>query len=115
MIGRWLCAGISGIPVTRNKKCDYVVLGSVLAGLIYVRGTRATEVTIRADESIVDLIKSLKRVLSYVTCYEKHPECNPAEQISEAMKKTIDGTNIPLSSECVQRMREQRQKTGWQD
>ncbi|KXH34832.1 hypothetical protein CSAL01_00413 [Colletotrichum salicis] len=113
--GKWLCAGISGIPVTRNKKCDYVVLGSVLAGLIYIRGTRATEVTIRADESVMDLLKSLKRVLSYVTCYEKHPECNPAEQISEAMKKTIDAMDIPLSSDCVQRMRERRQETGWQD
>ncbi|KAK1477020.1 hypothetical protein CTAM01_15236 [Colletotrichum tamarilloi] len=113
--GKWLCAGISGIPVTRNKKCDYVVLGSLLAGLIYVRGTRATEVTIRADESIMDLLKSLKRVLSYVTCYEKHPECNPAEQISEAMKKTINEMEIPLSSDCVQRMKEQRQKTGWQN
>ncbi|KAI3534804.1 hypothetical protein CABS03_07868 [Colletotrichum abscissum] len=113
--GKWLCAGISGIPVTRNKKCDYVVLGSVLAGLIYVRGSRATEVTIRADESIMDLLKSLKRALSYATCYEKHPECNPAERISEAMKKTINEMEIPLSSDCVQRMKEQRQKTGWQN
>ncbi|OHE93824.1 hypothetical protein CORC01_10845 [Colletotrichum orchidophilum] len=113
--GTWLCAGISGIPVTRNKKCDYIVLGSVFAGLIYVRGTRMTEMVIRVDESVMDLLKSLKRVLSYVTCYEKHPECNPAERIADAMKKTIDDMGTPLSSDCVQRMREQRQKTGWEN
>ncbi|OHW92596.1 hypothetical protein CSPAE12_08964 [Colletotrichum incanum] len=110
--GKWLCVGISDIPITRDKKCDYVVLGSVFAGLIYVRGARTTEVEIRADESIMDLLKSLKRVLSYVTCYEKHPECNPAKQIADAMKKTVDEVDVPMSTECSRKMREQRQKLG---
>ncbi|WYZ42758.1 hypothetical protein EsH8_VI_000457 [Colletotrichum jinshuiense] len=113
--GKWLCAGISGIPVTRNKKCDYVVLGSIFAGLVYVRGSRTTEVEIRADESIMDLLKSLKRVLSYMTCYENHPVCNPAERIADAMKKSIDVRDLPLGTDCVQKMREQRQKTGIDD
>lgn len=113
--GKWLCAGISGIPVTRNKKCDYVVLGSIFAGLVYVRGSRTTEVEIRADESIMDLLKSLKRVLSYMACYENHPVCNPAERIADAMKKSIDVRDLPLGTDCVQKMREQRQKTGIDD
>ncbi|KAK1982104.1 hypothetical protein LZ30DRAFT_718259 [Colletotrichum cereale] len=110
--GKWLCVGISDIPVTRDKKCDYVVLGSVFAGLIYVRGTRATEVEIRSDESIMDLLKSLKRVLSYMTCYEKHLECNHAERLVAAMMKTVDEVEIPLNLDCALRMREQRQKLG---
>ncbi|KAK2010675.1 hypothetical protein LZ32DRAFT_588135 [Colletotrichum eremochloae] len=110
--GKWLCVGISDIPVTRDKKCDYIVLGSVFAGLIYVRGTRATEVEIRSDESIMDLLKSLKRVLSYMTCYEKHLECNPAKRIVAAMMETIDKVDIPLNTDCTLRMREQRQKLG---
>ncbi|KAK1569725.1 uncharacterized protein LY79DRAFT_653839 [Colletotrichum navitas] len=110
--GKWLCVGISDIPVTRDKKCDYIVLGSVFAGLIYVRGTRATEVEIRSDESIMDLLKSLKRVLSYMTCYEKHLDCNPAERIVAAMMETVDSVDIPLNTDCTLRMREQRQKLG---
>ncbi|EFQ36409.1 hypothetical protein CGRA01v4_10458 [Colletotrichum graminicola] len=110
--GKWLCVGISDIPVTRDKKCDYIVLGSVFAGLIYVRGSRATEVEIRSDESIMDLLKSLKRVLSYMTCYEKHLDCNPAERIVAAMMETVDGVDVPLNTDCTLRMREQRQKLG---
>ncbi|KAK2031976.1 hypothetical protein LX32DRAFT_556256 [Colletotrichum zoysiae] len=110
--GKWLCVGISDIPVTRDKKCDYVVLGSVFAGLIYVRGTRATEVEIRSDESIMDLLKSLKRVLSYMTCYEKHLNCNPAGRIVAAMMETVDGVDIALNPDCTLRMSEQRQKLG---
>ncbi|KAK1997679.1 hypothetical protein LX36DRAFT_635758 [Colletotrichum falcatum] len=110
--GKWLCVGISDIPITREKRCDYVVLGSVFAGLIYVRGTRATEVEIRSDESIMDLLKSLKRVLSYMTCYEKHLECNPAEKIVTAMMETVNEVDIPLNADCTLRMRERRQKLG---
>ncbi|CCF32153.1 hypothetical protein CH063_04592 [Colletotrichum higginsianum] len=110
--GKWLCVGISDIPITRDKKCDYVVLGSVFAGLVYVRGARTTEVAIGPGESVMDLLKSLKRVLSYVMCYEKHPECNPAERIADAMRKTVDEMDLPLSTECIQRMREQRQRFG---
>lgn len=110
--GKWLCVGISDIPITRDKKCDYVVLGSVFAGLVYVRGARTTEVAIGPGESVMDLLKSLKRVLSYVMCYEKHPECNPAERIADAMRKTIDEMDLPLSTGCIQRMREQRQRFG---
>ncbi|OLN97164.1 hypothetical protein CCHL11_02201 [Colletotrichum chlorophyti] len=110
--GRWLCAGISGIPVTRDKKCDYIVLGSVFAGLIYVRGTRTTEIAISEGESVSDLLKSLKRVLSYMTCFEKHPDCNPAGRIAEAMRETIDEVDLSLNTDCLQRMRKQRRKIG---
>ncbi|TEA17712.1 hypothetical protein C8034_v010064 [Colletotrichum sidae] len=110
--GKWMCAGISDIPITKNKKCDYVVLGSLFAGMIYVRGTQATELHIRPGESIADLLKSIKRVLSYVSCYEKHTECNPADRVAEAMKETIEDLDTSLCASMVQRMRLQRQKTG---
>ncbi|KAF0330627.1 nuclear pore protein-like protein [Colletotrichum asianum] len=110
--GKWMCAGISDIPITKNKKCDYVVLGSLFAGLIYVRGSKATELQMRQDESIADLLKSVKRVLSYVSCYEKHTECNPAEKIADAMKETVEDLDTSLSVGILERMREQRQKAG---
>ncbi|KAJ0161816.1 hypothetical protein CTA2_5541 [Colletotrichum tanaceti] len=112
MEGKWLCVGIADIPITRDKKCDYVVLGSVFAGLAYVRGTRTAAVAIGPGESVTDLLKSLRRVLSYVTCYERHAECNPAEGIADAMRRTVDEMDLPLSTECIRRMREQRQKFG---
>ncbi|KAF9876612.1 nuclear pore protein-like protein [Colletotrichum karsti] len=111
-LGSPIIAGISDIPITKNKKCDYVVLGSLFAGMIYVRGSKATELEIRSDESITDLLKSVKRVLSYVSCYEKHTSCNPAERISEAMRETVDDLDTSLSMGIIQRMREQRRKAG---
>ncbi|KAL0936319.1 nuclear pore protein-like protein [Colletotrichum truncatum] len=110
--GKWMCVGISDIPITKNKRCDYVVLGSLFAGMIYVRGSKATELEIRKDESIADLHKSVKQVLSHVSCYEKHSECNPAERIAMAMKDTIEELDTTLSASIVQRMREQRIKAG---
>lgn len=109
--GKWMCQGISNIPITKNKKCDYVVLGSLFAGMIYVRGSQATELRIRSDESVADLLVSIKRVLSYVSCYEKHPDCNPADRLIEAMRRTIEDTDTSLSAAAKESMRERRRRT----
>ncbi|KAF6804855.1 nuclear pore protein-like protein [Colletotrichum sojae] len=110
--GKWMCEGISNIPITKNKKCDYVVLGSLFAGMIYVRGSQATELRIRRDESVADMLVSIKRVLSYVSCYEKHPDCNPADRLAEAMRRTIEDTDTSLTATAKESMRERQRRIG---
>ncbi|KAF6810824.1 nuclear pore protein-like protein [Colletotrichum plurivorum] len=110
--GKWMCQGISNIPITKNKKCDYVVLGSLFAGMIYVRGSQATELRIRTEESVADMLVSIKRVLSCVSCYEKHPDCNPADRLAEAMRRTIEETDTSLTTAAKESMRERRRRIG---